>query len=280
MSTELKAQEAQNTLPAHLQGGKKAKFGDIDSSDLIVPRIKLLQGTSPEITEFENAKVGQFWHTIAQESLGPKLRIVPLVLRKSTILWAPRGDERGVLARSSDNRNWDKGFENLAFDVKLKDRKMPVRYETLNNIAESGLDKFGSSNPDEPNSRPAASLTYNMLFYFPDYHQYSPAIVINTRSSIKAAKGLISKIELRPVDHFDQVFVMGTTDENGAEGPYKGYSYTADGYTTAEMHDITKSLYDKFEPTEWRASEETDDDSGSSGSGGGTAKGSSESTKF
>ena len=28
-----------SSLPAHLQGGKKARFGNTDSSDLIIPRI-------------------------------------------------------------------------------------------------------------------------------------------------------------------------------------------------------------------------------------------------
>lgn len=259
-----------NSLPAHLQKGKQASFGNIDQNDLIIPRVKLLQSTSDEVQTFaeRGAKIGQFWHTLAEQPLGDKLRIVPLILKKELVLWAPRGDDRGILARSSDLRNWDPGFANLEFEVKIKGQPKPVKYYTKGNVAESGLAEFGSLIPGDNSSRPAASLTYRMMFYFPDFVDLSPAIIINTRSSIKAAKGLISKIELKPVDHYGQMYVMATTDEKGDEGPYKGYSYTSDGYADEPVYEAAKAMYERFKDADWKASEEGDSDAGGTGSAG------------
>lgn len=261
-----------SALPAHLQGGKKASFGNIDASDLIVPRVKLLQATSPEVEAFDSAKTGLFWHTLAEQPLGSELKFVPLVLKKELVLWAPRGDDRGILARSSDCINWDEGYANLKFEVKLKGVKEPVVYETKGSVAESKLDQFGSLNPQDPDSRPAASLTYRMLFFFPDYADLSPALVINTRSSVKVAKQLISKIELKPVDHYGQLFTMGTTDENGDEGPYKGWKYTSAGYVEDEAtYARCKELYESFRGKDWGAPDEREDGGESTGTGGGSA---------
>lgn len=260
-------------LPAYLQGGKQAKFGNVDQSDLIIPRVKLLQSVSEEVQTFDDAKVGQFWHTLAEKSLGDKLRIIPISLKKELVLWAPRGDDRGILARSSDCVEWDEGYANMEYTVKLKGIG-DVTYRTKGSVAESGLDKFGSSNPNDANSRPAVSLTYRMMFIFPDFIDLGPAIIINTRSSVRAAKQLISKIELRPVDHFAQVYTMGTTDEKGDEGPYKGYSYTASGYASEEEYTAAKAMYEKFDSLDWKANEEGDE------APVGEGKGPSDSAKF
>lgn len=270
-----------SNLPAHLRGGKQSSFGNIDSTDLIVPRVKLLQATSPEVEAYDNAKTGQFWHTLAEQPMGnPKegLPFIPLVLKKEIVLWAPRGDDRGILARSSDCIHWDDGFANMEFEVKLKDVKEPIKYYTKGSVAESGLDKFGSLNPANPDSRPAASLTYRMLFYFPDFPDISPALIINTRGSVAAAKQLISKIEMKPVDHYGQMYKMVATDEVGDEGPYKGLKYVSAGYVEDEAHFArAKELYEKFDSLDWKGNDEGDE---ATTSGAGKTAGPTDSKKF
>jgi hypothetical protein len=153
----------------------------------------------------------------------------------------------------------------MEFTVKIKGAG-DVVYRTKGGVEESGLAKFGSAIPNDPNSRPAASLTYRMMFLLPDFLELGPAIIINTRSSIKPAKQLISKIELRPQEHYDQVFMMATTDEKGDEGPYKGYSYQAAGYTTEEEHEFALNAWNKFGKLDWKSNDEQGD--GGEGSGG------------
>ena len=259
---------ASKDRPAFLSKGKQSSLGNIDQSDLIVPRVKLLQAISPELDEYDHAVKRQFWHTIAAELMGDSILGIPLIVRKSYVLWAPRNDDRGILARSTDGKKWDPGFENLEFEVKPKGSAHAVKYETKGSVAESGLAQFGSSIPGDAQSAPAASLTYNMLWYFPEHPELSPAVIINTRSAVKPAKGLISKIEMRPVDHFAQQFRIGITDEKGDEGPYYGYSYTAAGYVESEeQYNEMKALYERFKEESWRANEE-DEEAASAGGGG------------
>lgn len=272
-------------LPAHLQGGKTAKFGNVDSTDLIIPRVKLLQAISPEVTDNDDAKAGQFWHTIAGESLGKELLGVPIIVRKTFVLWAPRGDDRGILARAEDGLHWDNA--GMSFTVKPKNSPHEVTYKLGDTVHERtgdgpALSEFGSSIPGDAKSPPAAALTYQLLWYFPDFPELSPALILNTRSSVKPAQNLISKIDLRPVDHYGQKYKIGITQEKGAEGPYFNYLYTSAGYSSEDEYDMAKAMYEKFSKERWKANdEETEsEDISSVGGRGGGKSGPAESSKF
>lgn len=264
---EVTTTEKANNLPAHLQGGRKAKVGNIDTSDMIIPRVKLLQAISPEVeAKMPGAETGVFWHTIAQQPLGATLRGIPLLIKKSHVLWSPRNDDRGILARASDGVHWDRGFENMSFEVKPKGSPHKITYNTGDNVKASGLAEFGSSIPGDPQSPPALALTYTMLWFFPDFDYLSPAVIINTRSSVKPAKALISNLDMSPVDHYGRYFLVGTTDEKGDEGPYKGYSYRGDGFVEdPDLYARMEQLFHQFSEVEWKANDEQEESAGSSG---------------
>lgn len=256
-------------LPAHLQQyANKERLGNLDESDRIVPRLQLLQAISPEVTEFDNAKAGTFWHNLATESLGNSIRAIPIVVRKSVILWAPRGDDRGILARSMDCVNWDN--PNMEFTVKPKGAAKPIIWATKGSVDESGLLEFGSSIPGDSRSNPAASLTYNTMWYLPDFPSYSPVVMINTRSQIKPTQQLYNRIDVRPVAHYAQLWEIGVVQEKGAEGPYFNVTYRAAGYPDEDTANRTKKLYDRYKITEWAANDEREEEGrGNSGNGAG-----------
>lgn len=246
-------------VPDYLRDFKKGSIGNVDKTDRIIPRIKLIQAISPELEEFKDqAKTGQFWHTIAQVNLGPVLVGIPIIVRKSYVLWAPRNDDRGILARAMDAIHWNPA--NAEFTVKPKGAPQPITYKTAATVAESGLDKFGSSIPGDPNSPPAASLTYNMLWYFPQFKEFSPSVIINTRSSVKPMQQLLSKIEAKPVPHYCQKYAISTVQQRGAEGPYFNFTYTADGFVDKATADVCAKMYEEFGEENWVASDETEEE--------------------
>jgi hypothetical protein len=250
--------KARNDVPAHLQGYAKAKIGNVDSTDRIIPRIKLMQAISPELQDFEEAKAGQFWHTIAQQNLGPTIKAIPILIQKSYVLWAPRNDDRGILARAMDGVHWDPA--DAEFRVKPKGSPTEVTYRTAKTVAESGLAEFGTSIPGDNNSAPAASLTYNMMWYLPDYPELSPSIIINTRSSIKPMQQLLSKIDSKPVPHFCQVYDIGSIQQKGAEGPYFNFIYTGSGFADEHNAKLCSDLFEQFSKGGWVANDESQDE--------------------
>jgi len=251
------AKRDNSNVPDHLRQFAKAKIGNIDQTDLVIPRIKLLQALSPELTTFDNAKVGTFWHTIASQNLGAELLAIPIVIKKSYILWAPRNDDRGILARAMDGIHWDP--PNAEFTVKPKGSSQSVTYYTKETVAESGLDQFGSSVPGDSQSTPAAALTYNMLWFLPEFPELSPSVIINTRSSIKPMQQLLSKIDSKPIAHYVQMYKIGIVMAKGAEGPYYNYTYTGVGFADGHEAGITAKMYERFREAAWQANEEASD---------------------
>ena len=250
--------KADGGLPAYLNTYQKQRIGNIDSSDRIIPRIKLMQAISPELIDFPDAKAGQFWHTVIQENLGPTIKAIPILIRKSYVLWAPRNDDRGILARAMDGVHWDPA--NAEFTVKPKGSPSQVTYRTARTVMESKLDQFGTSIPGDPNSPPAASLTYNMMWYLVDHPEYSPSVIINTRSSIKPMQQLLSRIDAKPVPHFCQVYNIGTVQQKGAEGPYFNFTYSAAGFADESTAKICSDMFEQFSKGGWVANDETDDE--------------------
>lgn len=227
----------------------------MDNEDRIVPRIKLLQALSPELKEFDAAKEGVFWHSILNESLGNELRFIVVMARKSYVLFAPRGDDRMILARAADGKTWDR--PNESFEVKMKGFAKPITWHTKGNVAESGLANFGSFIPGDPQSKPAATLVYEYLVYTPDHPDCSPALVSLSRSGIKRGKDLNSKMLLRSATapQFAQIYKAVTTVEQSADGTYTGWAFKSDGLATESDFNTVVALSKSFENANYRASD-------------------------
>jgi hypothetical protein len=249
-----------NGLPAYLQDRQKTtRIGNYDRSDLIIPRIKLMQKVSPEIEEFEGAKPGEFWHSILNESMGTELVGIPIVMRKTQVLWAPRGDDRGILARSRDAIHWEP--PEGEFRVKFKMNPKEYVWKLAPTVAESGLDKFGSSRDDDPQSPPAASLTYEILWLFPERMDLGPSIILNSRGSVKVCQRLLSLIDAKPVDHFYQLYsIKSMVDKGGDNNTFFNYSYSSLGYADESDGEIARSMYEQYKDIAFRASDERTDE--------------------
>jgi hypothetical protein len=224
-------------LPGYLSQGQYTPQSDnFDSSDITIPRIKLLQGINPEIAQFDSAKVGNFWHSGADMDLGPKVRFVVADRRKKYLLSAPLEDGQGVLARADDALTWDRVGK---WQVKQKGVKQPVTWEINHrDIEKSGLTKWGTYNPDDDQSGPAATLFYDYLVFLPDHLDLGPAVITLARASIKKAKkGLNDKISMhgsngRPMQAL--IFEASSVDENSDSGGFKNWQFMSAGFNMDE----------------------------------------------
>lgn len=219
---------------------------NISSADIEIPRIKLLQAISPEIEAFDEAKVGHFWHSISEESLGDTVKVVILLVDQRFILWKPRHEGGGILARADDGVHWNP--PNQKFEVQpVKGVKTKVTWETKRTVQESGLAEFGSSMPDDPNSQPAATKMYNLLVAFPERPDLGFAIVTLQRAAIKVAKKLLGKLKITQAPSYGIVFDMSSVEQEGNEGPYRNYTFRMAGFVQdPEMYKFLKEAHERF----------------------------------
>ena len=177
--------------PSYLTGKERTGAEVLGKDDVKVPRIKLLQALNPEIRSFQGKAIpGEFWHTGANVSLGSEFIFVPIIIGKRVVVWRPRNDQNGgILAMSRDAIKWQTGA-NQTFEVRLKDIKKPVKWSTGKDVASSGLLEFGTSNPENENSAPAAVLQYEYLCYLIANPELSPVVMGVMKTGIPNAKAL------------------------------------------------------------------------------------------
>jgi hypothetical protein len=233
-------------VPDYLKGhtGGSGLVG-LGADDFIIPRIKLLQDVSEEPKQFEAAKAGMFWLNVLDEPLGDELDFIVCSNRKRYLLLPPMGDNRGILARSDDAIHWNP--PNGEWQVKLKGVKNPVTWRTAPTVRESGLAEFGSSNPEDPDSNPAATIFYEFLVYLPKRPDLSPALMSLARSQAKKARDLQGKIEFRQgVPMQAQLFRAKIIQDNTSEGAFYNYQFASNGFAAEDIYLGCKRITERY----------------------------------
>ncbi len=240
------AQQASGAVavPSFMANQRGQGMEGLGSGDYEIPRIKLLQALSPELEAHDDAKAGVFWHTLSEDNLGPKLRFVPVFISKRFVLWNPRESGGGILARSDDGIRWTP--DHGTFEVKLKGGKQ-VKWSLAPTVAGSGLDQWGSSDPDDPNSQPAATQVYMIAAALLDHPQYSPSVIMLQRSNIKPARNMLGKLKLTNAPTYGCVFEAEAVKEKGSQGDYYNWRFTASGFVQSEEDFKSyQKLYEMF----------------------------------
>lgn len=185
--------------PDHLAKNTAGYTGmeDMGKDDVKTPQIVLLQAMAPQIKTFAGLAIpGQFWHTGMNVSLGTSFDFVPALAAKRIILFRPREDgDGGILAFSKDGKTWQTGG-NQRFTVRLKGKKEPVIWETRKDVLSSGLTNFGTQDPDDPESPPAATISYEYLCYLPAHPELSPCVLRMAKTALPTGKSFNTSLAM------------------------------------------------------------------------------------
>jgi hypothetical protein len=214
---------AATQLPGFVQ--KYARKGGLGVGDEI-SRVKLLQVQSPELTTFNNAKHGEFWHSQVDDCLGPAVRICPIYIDWRFFLWRPRQSGGGILARADDGKHWTPA--DTEFTVELESGEK-VKWRTAHTVAASGLSKRGSYNPADPNSPPAATRMYSIVCSFPDRQDLPPAVLTLQHAATKAATKLIGKLKVLRAPSFGVIVEMTSVKDKSPSADLYKYAFAVVG---------------------------------------------------
>lgn len=223
-------------MPEFMKNVVQTGLEELDNSDYVMPIVKLMQATDMKVQE-GLATAGDFYHLTSERNLGKKLVFIPTYVRKRFMLFRPSEDKSSgtnVLARADDGVHWSPA--NAVFDVKLKGKKESVKWSTKPTVAESGLDKFGSMDPDDPQSKPAATLIYDIVCILPEYPELSPAILSLKGSGVQKAKNFFTGLRSARAPIFGLLFeAYGTLEKNGNDA-YQAHNIKGAGFVkSAEL---------------------------------------------
>jgi len=117
-----------------------------------------------------------------------------------------------------DGKNWDR--PNQRFEVQFPSGKKG-EYFTGKNVEQSGLLEWGTSDPNNPNSVPAARHVYTVILRILKPHVEGPIIYSGSVSTNKKIMQLNSKIDLRAaagVEPLRQIYRLTTEERQGPQG--------------------------------------------------------------
>lgn len=202
MAKELEKQQtkAVSTVPQMSSQELRDQFGEMDSNDITIPRIVILQGLSPEVSE-GRGKPGEFYIKGLERNLGNKpLEIVVLLRNKSRIRWQDLQLGGGILCRSFDAKA-GQGEPGGNCDT------CPMQAWEVSETNKSG--------------RPGCDLYQNLIVVLRTDEDWMPMAVSGNRSKLKALKNLNSLLMVemaksRPL--FAKSYIMESTEKTNTKG--------------------------------------------------------------
>jgi len=222
----------------------------LGKDDYKTPRIILLQPLSPQVTSNPGlALPNNYWHTGLNISLGTTFDFIPTVAAKRVILFRPREDQNGgILAFSKNAVDWDTGG-NQEFRVKIKGKKEPVIWKTGSNVINSKLTEFGTMDPDDPHSAPAAVISYEYLCYLPARPELSPCVMLVNKTGLPNGKQLNTALAMqakggRPIWCLG---VRASVEEKHKDGnKWTVPAFNLIGYASKEAYEQAKKVADMY----------------------------------
>lgn len=237
-----------NATPDWMKEDGRLGKDKIGAEDRIIPRVQLAAAISTPVTEGK-VEAGNFYHTVLEEDLGPELEIVFVNHTKRYTLWKPRHQGGGILARASDGRNWDNGDQK--FDDIQPDKARPrhkVSYQTGEKVGKDiGLGAWGTSDPDNEDSPPAATLSHVLIAVCPTRPELGAFAILLQRTGEGVAKQLLTKIDLDRAPIFGQKYKMAGKVQPSQSGDYHQYTFTKAGYVDQTTYAEMKELFTQFE---------------------------------
>lgn len=232
-------------VPSFMQKFAGQGTQNVGAEDIETPRLILIQAVDQERQQTFDVSPGVFFHNALEQDLGKSLRVVPVFVDKRAVLWRPRPpiDQGGILARSDDLQVWNP--PNVTFDVRIDKSGRMVKWNTANSVAESRLMEWGSYDPSDPRSQPAATLIYNVALVALDHLELGPMVVSMQRGSIKVARKLLSRLKLTNAPSYGQVFTLSSTLDKGSSGDFFNYKFTGEGFVEDET--LFTKLQDTYE---------------------------------
>ena len=234
--------------PDYLTGNENTGMGELGQGDYKIPRMLLLQPLSPAVRSFKGEAIpGSFWHNVLNTSLGTSFSFVPIIARKRIIVWRPRGDDDGgILAYSEDGVNWVSGA-NSTFKIKLKGKAEPVEWRTGKNVLNSGLLNWGTSDPDDMNSAPAATTSYEYLCHLIDRPEASPIVMSLNKTSLPIAKGFNTSLMMTKKPIYCIKVVCSVEEQTRGKDAWYVPKFKLDGYVDRKTYEMTKHLSEQYQ---------------------------------
>lgn len=199
----LPATRSANRLPATTQGVSGRGFENVERKDILMPRVKLLQQMSPEVTGELGMKAGTMVTSLSNINHGAKVVLTPILHFRSRIKWIKQDDGGGIECSSPDART-------------------PLSDMICASCANCEHKDWDDTKKGKDQA-PACTLYENFLVLIGDSTE--PVLLPMERTKLRTAKKLFSIGALKNSDMWNWQYELGVSKEKNEQDQVY-YTYT------------------------------------------------------
>jgi hypothetical protein len=213
-------------LPDYLQNQGPARGSEeVKSSDMILPRLELVQAQSPIKEENEEAREGHLFNSVTQELYGDFVYFVPVYYRTEYLLWKDQDSGGGFFGSYGSQAEAERRFKELVNDDpslagKTKDGKPML--EIVDTPVHYGL-------------RITPEGTIEQI------------VISMAKSKAKVSRKWNAMVQIAGGDRFARVYKISSfTDENKQGKKFKNFVVQPAGFPPKAVYEQAESIYETF----------------------------------
>jgi len=214
------------SVPDYIKQGTARGSEEVKASDMILPRLEIVQATSPIKDQNEDARDGDLFNSVTMDVIGPFAYFVPIYYRMEYLVW-----------QSQDHGG---GFHGS--------------FPTLSQ-AEEKRDAIVATDPDKLGGQTAKGAPIVEVVDTPVHYglRIDPdgvmeQIVISmARTKAKVSRRWNALIQMAGGDRFARVYKISTfTDENKQGKKFKNFVVAPAGFAPKAVYEEAERLYASF----------------------------------
>lgn len=206
-------------VPEHIRGSAGRGSENVETQDLIIPRIELVQALSKCLEEgsaeyIEGAKPGMFYNSVTRELYGSSVIVCPVFFKKQYLAW--------------------------------RDRKKGGGFGGAFDTAQECHDRISQEDHiDEWEALETAQQI--VLVVSPETHETSEAVLSCARTKQKVSRAWNSLIRVNGFDRFSRIYeLFGVDETNSQNQSFKNIGVRYIDFASVPVYKAAEELYNSI----------------------------------
>jgi hypothetical protein len=205
-------------VPDYIKKGRGRGNEEVSTSDVLIPRIELVQALSPCIDKndpayIEGAEQGMFFNSVSRELYGERVTVVPVFFQKQYLVW--------------------------------KDRKKGGGFRGAHNSAVEAAARIAEEPEKDRADFEAQETAQQLVIVIKEDGSTEEAVISMARTKLKVSKQLNSMIRMAGGDRFSRQYdIFGVQDSNDRGEKYWNIGITPNGFPHQEAYQKAEALYE------------------------------------
>lgn len=247
--TDVAVQQSQelafsNEVPDYIKQGQARGSEEVKSSDMVLPRLEIVQALSPIKETNEDAKEGYLFNSVTQEVIGDIAYFVPVYFRMEYLVWKDN-DQGGGFFGSFNTQAEAEARKAEA----VSEGENPEYLEIVDTPVQYGL-----------------RITPEGLV--------EQIVISMAKTKAKVSRKWNAMIQITGGDRFSRVYKITTfRDENAKGQKFFNYVVQPAGFTPKAAYEQAEQLYGVLKTQDFRVAHDSVVDNAASGSSDGIDRG-------